>query len=294
MFNTIYFNIMTMSKKLLAVLDSFKNNIHGDFNLIYNYQSYNTIYRCNNECNGNCFRSEKLHVNSHRLNRHYKIREITFSIFDLDEITRIKFYNLTQIIKYDILQLRFDPFFNFRYKKHIENVNECIKSITLKIYLYYRVTSFIFILKTKICNIGLHLPYFVPKINIIYDKLDNSNYNLILQNLDNLRIVRKNLLFREHKKYMKYIDYSLEECDINMKIFKSIEKLNRYNLFIDNMINTLLISPIQKHVYCYSNIIDIKMELIINNVHKKYDEHKNCILFDYYIGELNNENMNIM
>lgn len=275
-----------MSKQLINILKSFNNNIHGDFDLIYKYYSERTIYKCDDECHFRCHRGNNKHVDSLRLHPYYNICGITFSIFNFDKYIRIKFYNLTQIIKYDIMEL--NSLLKFKYRKSINNINKSIKLIETSIYdttyiLYYMI-YFIKTSKITICNIGLHIQYFIPKINFIH----NNNYISILQKLDELKLLQIKLLIYNHKKNMKYIDYNLEECDVNIKLLNSIEKSNVYNFIFNDIINQLSLITFNDYIYCCCNLTHIYT--LISEIYKyydnnvKYDKHINHVLYDYYLN----------
>jgi hypothetical protein len=69
----------------------------------------------------------------------------------------------------------------------------------------------------------------------------------------------KKTIINKINKSIKEIEYCIEECDINMKIFLSIEKYEKYDRSFENIINNLLFSQIRQTRIFIPNHMDISV-----------------------------------
>lgn len=90
-----------------------------------------------------------------------------------------------------------------------------------------------------------------------------NDYDKVIYELDNLKRIKTEHYKMEYNKYVKYIDYALEECETSYLFMMNFSNINNYNMhycdikFIDNTINTLIYNNIQKYTFNISTQIFI-------------------------------------
>jgi hypothetical protein len=77
----------------------------------------------------------------------------------------------------------------------------------------------------------------------------------IISSLDDYKIRKTRFMESEFNKYIKYCDYAEEQCIIQEKLLLSISQMYKYCDEINNIVETIIIEPIQKHI-CLINIVE--------------------------------------
>jgi hypothetical protein len=103
------------------------------------------------------------------------------------------------------------------------------------------------------------------RIICLYDSIIryNNNYNLkfkhacniydnIISSLDNYKIKKTQFMESEFNKYIKYCNYAEEQCIIQEKLLLSISQINKYCNELNDIAETIIIEPIQKHIFLIS------------------------------------------
>lgn len=137
---------------------------------------------------------------------------------------------------------------------HNEFLNEICKQYInydmTKIINYYREECDEFYIVN--CNLPINI-----KINtslyIVYDE--------ILIQLDRLKKIKIDVIYNAYKSSLKYSDYAEEECLSQEKLLLSLSKINKYDVYVDNLVTSLLLEPIQQHTFCISTIISVPMPI---------------------------------
>jgi hypothetical protein len=134
--------------------------------------------------------------------------------------------------------------------------------------------SFEWLSKTLLYRKDCDEHYIFNNVLPIDNNLTNIvNVNLvcteILNQLDNLRNMKIQYIKNKFEETFKYCDYAIEECLTSKKIMTTIERMNMYNDELDNIVTTLIIEPIRKHICCISiyTIFDIQY-LFIFDLHQ--------------------------
>jgi hypothetical protein len=73
-------------------------------------------------------------------------------------------------------------------------------------------------------------------------------YNVIISSLDNYKTRKTQFINREFNKYIKYCDYAEEQCEIQEKLLLYIMQINTYVDELNNIVETILIESIPKHI----------------------------------------------
>jgi len=73
-------------------------------------------------------------------------------------------------------------------------------------------------------------------------------YNVIISSLNDYKIRKTQFINREFNKYIKYCDYAEEQCEIQEKLLLYIMQINTYVDELNNIVETILIEPIPKHI----------------------------------------------
>ena len=99
--------------------------------------------------------------------------------------------------------------------------------------------------------------------NIITDKLSFDSYILNIANnyslykeiinaLDLYKQYKLKFIIDTHNKFIKYVDFALEECDTSIKLLSSIGKTNLWTQQFDDMVNKITNTEIQRYKYFVS------------------------------------------
>jgi hypothetical protein len=136
---------------------------------------------------------------------------------------------------------------------HNEFLNEICKQ-----YMNYDMTKIINYYKEE-CDEFYILKCDLP-INIkIHYNFPFVFYDEVLSRLDKLKKIKIDAIYNAYKSSLKYSDYAEEECLSLEKLLLSLSKINKYDVYIDNMVTSLLIEPIQCHIFCISTKISVPM-----------------------------------
>ena len=88
---------------------------------------------------------------------------------------------------------------------------------------------------------------------------NNNTYNIydiILSELNNFKKTKIQFMENEFNKHIKYCDYAEEQCIIQEKLLLSVIQMNKYYDGLNDIIETIITEPIQKHICCIN--VDIK------------------------------------
>lgn len=114
---------------------------------------------------------------------------------------------------------------------------------------------------------------FNKPINIKLNYSIESKYNEIINQLDNLKIIRILTIKKLYEQSIKTMEFAEQQYDIYENILISISNQNKY----DNLITLLLSEPYQYHVFCLStkiiiNMPEISINVTTNNFEYIYDK----------------------
>jgi hypothetical protein len=98
-------------------------------------------------------------------------------------------------------------------------------------------------------------PILIPLQNKIKSMF--IDYDEILNRLDKLKILKTKFIISKYNECLKYLEYAEEECLGSEKLLVTVSKINKYDKIIDNMVTNIIMSPIQKHIFCISTRINI-------------------------------------
>jgi hypothetical protein len=87
---------------------------------------------------------------------------------------------------------------------------------------------------------------------------NNNTYNIydiILSELNNFKKTKIQFMENEFNKHIKYCDYAEEQCIIQEKLLLSVIQMNKYYDGLNDIIETIITEPIQKHI-CLINIVE--------------------------------------
>ena len=125
---------------------------------------------------------------------------------------------------------------------------------------YGRKTSYKFSLGLMYSNFMRHIINYDRIINIYYttilsqcvDKYKHKYdiYDTILKSLNDYQIRKRQFMKIEFEKCIKYCDYAEEQCVVQEKLLLSILQMNKYSNELNIIIETIIMEPIQKHIYC--------------------------------------------
>ncbi len=126
----------------------------------------------------------------------------------------------------------------------------------------------------------IHIPIHIKiplqnKIQLLY-----LEYNEIQDKLIELKSMFRQFIISKYNECLKYLEYAEEECLSQEKLLVTLSKINKYDIYLDNLTTNIIMSPIQKHTFCISTHINCD---IIFPIHKKiYDDFMALKMFNIY------------
>ena len=93
------------------------------------------------------------------------------------------------------------------------------------------------------------------KIYSIYNSNDSNIYlssMKIINMLDKFKHDKIKFINDTHNEFNKYVEFALEECDTTIKLLLSIEKSKIYTKQLDDMVNKIIYTEIQRYKYFIS------------------------------------------
>ena len=143
--------------------------------------------------------------------------------------------------------------------KNVMIKNNYTKDITVKYFIskmnYFKSYLFTFIFYfNRISNERLLRISRLQKLEkYIYNY--NYNYQIMLISLNEHKIKKLQFMKNEFEKCMKYCDYAEEQCIVQEKMLLSILQMNTYSDELNIIVETIIMNPIQKYIYCISTDI---------------------------------------
>jgi hypothetical protein len=104
-------------------------------------------------------------------------------------------------------------------------------------------------------EIQIVTPILIPLQNKIKSML--IDYDEILNRLDKLKTLKTKFIISKYNECLKHLEYAEEECLSSEKLLATLSKINKYDKIIDNMVTNIIMSPIQKHIFCISTRINV-------------------------------------
>jgi hypothetical protein len=108
----------------------------------------------------------------------------------------------------------------------------------------------------EICSIQNLKAITRDELSFVSYFLDNTNnyslYKKIIDALVKHKQDKLKFIIDTHNKFIKYIDFALEECDTSIKLLSSIDKTNLWTQQFDDMVNKIIYTEIQRHKYFVS------------------------------------------
>ena len=90
--------------------------------------------------------------------------------------------------------------------------------------------------------------------NNIYTSYDDIIKFLVKYKQDKIKFI-----IDTHNKFIKYIDFALEECDTSMKLLLSIGASGKWTNQFDEMVNKIIHTDVQRYKYFISSQINIPL-----------------------------------
>ena len=103
-------------------------------------------------------------------------------------------------------------------------------------------------------------------------------YDVIISSLNDYKTRKTQFINREFNKYIKYCDYAEEQCEIQEKLLLYIMQINTYVDELNNIVETILIEPIPKHICSISINTIIVLSQFETKIKKLKQNNNNIII----------------
>jgi hypothetical protein len=100
----------------------------------------------------------------------------------------------------------------------------------------------------------------------------------VLIPLDKYKQDKLKFIIDTHNKFIKYIDFALEECDTSMKLLLSIGASGKWTNQFDEMVNKIIHTDVQRYKYFISSQINIPLfdvKYIYGRTYNMFRNYKN-------------------
>jgi hypothetical protein len=147
------------------------------------------------------------------------------------------------------------------------NIKTIVRNLKCVVFAYDR--HYYVILSAIVNNKQLHdiFLFYIKDVKILLSMYrPNSPYNSIytmtlnvLIPLDKYKQDKLKFIIDTHNKFIKYIDFALEECDASMKLLLSIGASGKWTNQFDEMVNKIIHTDVQRYKYFISSQINIPL-----------------------------------
>lgn len=102
-------------------------------------------------------------------------------------------------------------------------------------------------------------------MNIVTIKSVIFECDKLITELNKLKELTTQKLIESYDKSIKYADFAEEECDVVEKLLIHISKIDKYDYFNNEIVDTLIYNSIQRHTFIMSISIPIVISMLISS-----------------------------